>query len=72
MPKRGQRTRQRQIPRTFKDQFLEGLRMLGKMLACSKAFKVADLVVERIPIDVVNVMPRGDRPMSALPDVAVQ
>jgi len=72
MPKRGQRTRECQIPRTLENQLFEGLRMLAKMLACCKAFKIADLVVERIPVDVVNVMPRGNRAMGVPPDVAVQ
>jgi hypothetical protein len=46
--------------------------MLCEMLACCKTFKVADLVIERIPVDVMDVVARGDKPMGISPDVAVQ
>jgi hypothetical protein len=71
MPKRGHRSRQLQAPRAFDDQFFKGFWMLREMLASSEAFEVAESVVERVSIDVVNVVSGRNRPVSILPDIAV-
>lgn len=50
----------------------EVLGVLGEMLPRREALEVFDLVVERIPVDVMNVVARGNGSVSVPPDIPVQ